>query len=82
MIRTVKLSQAKSKLSRLVDTIEKGREREIVITRNGRPAAKLVPVDRVPSTRRLGIAKGVFEVPDIDEHNDEIVKLFTGGTQS
>ncbi|WP_408256389.1 type II toxin-antitoxin system Phd/YefM family antitoxin [Paraburkholderia xenovorans] len=40
---TVKISQAKSTLSRLVDAIEPGREREIVITRGGRPVARLVP---------------------------------------
>jgi antitoxin (DNA-binding transcriptional repressor) of toxin-antitoxin stability system len=77
MMRTVNILGAKSSLSRLVAAIEQGREREIVITRNGRAVAKLVPAGR-----RLGIAKGVFEVPDIDKHNDEIVKLFTGGTQS
>jgi hypothetical protein len=32
--------------------------------------------------RRVGIANGGFEVPNTVEHNDEIVKLFTGGTQS
>ena len=41
----VNMLQAKSSLSRLVEAIEQGREREIVIARNGRPAAKLVPVD-------------------------------------
>lgn len=75
--------QAKSSLSRLVDDIETGRENEIIIARNGRPAAKLVPLDsgntRVP---RLGVAKGLFEVPDsIDEMNDEVAKLFLGAQQ-
>ncbi len=34
--------QAKSSLSRIVEDLEKGREREIAIARNGRPLAKLV----------------------------------------
>jgi antitoxin (DNA-binding transcriptional repressor) of toxin-antitoxin stability system len=59
--------------------IEQGKEREIVISRNGRPVAKLVPIDRVPGERRIGVAKGVFEVPDtIDAHSDELAELFGG----
>ncbi len=38
----VNLEQAKSSLSRLVTAIEHGQEREIVITHDGQPAAKLV----------------------------------------
>ncbi len=36
---SVNMLQAKSSLSRLVESIESGQEREIVIARNGRPAA-------------------------------------------
>jgi antitoxin (DNA-binding transcriptional repressor) of toxin-antitoxin stability system len=39
-MQTVNMLQAKSSLSRLVEAIEQGEEREIVITRNGRPAAQ------------------------------------------
>ncbi len=49
---SVNMLQAKSSLSRLVEAIEQGREREIVIARNGRPAAKLVPVGAVPAGKR------------------------------
>ncbi len=78
----VNMFQAKSSLSRLVEAIEQGKEQEIVIARNGRPAARLVPVDPAPATRRLGIAKGKFEVPEsIDAHNEEVARLFTGGGQ-
>ena len=45
----VSLLQAKSSLSRLVESIEQGRER--VIARNGRPAARLVPIEAVPLCR-------------------------------
>jgi len=72
--------QAKSSLSRLVEAVEQGREREIVIARNGRPAAKLVPVDAAPLGKRIGVAKGMFEVPDsIDAHNAEVAQLFLSG---
>ena len=76
-MHTVNMFDAKSSLSRLVDAIEQGREREIVIARNGRPAAKLVAVDQQAPGTRIGIAKGRFEVPeDIDAHNDEVARLF------
>lgn len=74
----VDLLQAKSSLSRLVQAIEDGLESEIIIARNGRPAAKLVPVGASAPRPRLGVAKGKFEVPDsIDDHNDEVARLFT-----
>ncbi|MFN3985111.1 MAG: type II toxin-antitoxin system Phd/YefM family antitoxin [Rhodocyclaceae bacterium] len=82
-MQPVNMLQAKSSLSRLVEAIELGKEREIVIARNGRPVAKLVPVDAVPAGQRIGVAKGRFEVPDsIDAHNDEVARLFMGGGQS
>ena len=78
-MQTVNMLQAKSSLSRLVEAIEQGHEREIVIARNGRPAAKLVPIDSTPPEKRLGVAKGLFVVPDnIDTHNDEVARLFSG----
>lgn len=79
-MQAVNMLQAKTSLSRLVEAIEQGREREIVIARNGRPAAKLVSMDAAPAGMRIGVAKGVFVVPDsIDAHNDEVSRLFMGG---
>lgn len=76
---SVNMLQAKSSLSRLVESIELGQEREIVIARNGRPAAKLVPIDVLPDGKRIGVAKGKFVVPDdIDAHNDDVARLFVG----
>lgn len=81
-MQSVNMLQAKSSLSRLVEAIELGQEREIVIARNGRPAAKLVPIDTLSAGQRIGVAKGKFEVPDsIDTHNEEVAKLFLGGEQ-
>jgi antitoxin (DNA-binding transcriptional repressor) of toxin-antitoxin stability system len=76
---SVNMLQAKTTLSRLVEAIEQGREREIVIARNGRPAARLVPLEAAPAGRRIGIAKGKFKVPDdIDRQNEEVARLFLG----
>lgn len=79
----VNMHQAKSSLSRLVEDIETGRQCEIIIARNGRPVARLVPLDSGNAQgSRLGIAKGMFEVPDsIDEMNDEVANLFLGKQQ-
>jgi antitoxin (DNA-binding transcriptional repressor) of toxin-antitoxin stability system len=80
-MRAVNMLQAKSTLSRLVDAIEQGEEREIIIARNGRPAAKLVSLDTSMPGQRIGVAKGVFMVPDdIDTHNDAVAGFFLGGT--
>jgi hypothetical protein len=36
-------------------------------------------VDALPTERRIGVAKGAFEVPDdIDAHNSEVARLFSG----
>jgi prevent-host-death family protein len=68
--------EAKNQLSRLVDAVESGAESEILIARNGKPAARLVPIQSQPRIR-LGLAKGKFVVPDnIDADNGEIAALF------
>lgn len=62
MAPTVNMHQAKSSLSKLVADIESGAEAEVVISRNGKPVARLVPIEQ--PTRRpslLGIAEGLFE---------------------
>jgi len=79
-MQAVNMLEAKSSLSRLVQAIEEGREREIIIARNGRPAARLVPLENIPAERRVGVAKGKFTVPaSIDKHNAEVAALFSGG---
>lgn len=76
-MQSVNMLQAKSNLSRLVEAIEQGAEREIIIARNGHPAAKLVPIEATSGQQRLGVAKGAFEMPDsIDIHNPEVASLF------
>jgi len=76
-VNAINMLEAKTNLSRLVDAIERGAEREIVIARNGRPVARLVPVAAGPIERRIGVARGRFEVPDdIDAHNAAVARLF------
>lgn len=63
---TVNILEAKTNLSRLVEAVETGAEQEIVIARNGRPAARLVPLAPGSAGPRLGIAKGRFLAPEPD----------------
>lgn len=73
----VNMLEAKTSLSRLVDAIEQGTEQEVIIARNGRPAAKLVAYKAPATGQRLGVAKGRFTVPDnIDTANAEVAHLF------
>lgn len=76
---TVNMLEAKSNLSRLVEALESGAEREIIIARNGRPAARLVPIHTSPVGVRIGAAKGKFTTPEPDPELDaEAAALFGG----
>jgi prevent-host-death family protein len=73
----VNMLEAKSSLSRLVDAVESGREPEIVIARNGRPAARLVAIAPAAAGQRIGVARGAFAVPEnIDGDTTAITALF------
>ena len=50
--------EAKSSLSRLVEALEQGEEQEIIIARNGRPAAKLVPMKTSAEGALLKLPQG------------------------
>ena len=79
---SVDMLEAGTRLSRLVEAIEQGKEREIVIVRDGRPVARLVPVRSAPLERGIGVASGEFEAPnDIDRYNEEVARLFYGDQQ-
>ena len=77
-LKTVNMLEAKTHLSRLVAAVERGEE--IVISRNGKAVARLVPhVSRKP-TSPIGIAKGKFDI-DWDAWfamDAEIAASFTG----
>lgn len=71
----VNILEAKTHLSRLVEDIASGVQSSIVIARNGKPVAQLVPIPKVPI--RFGLAKGKFTIgDDFDAGNEEIAALF------
>ena len=79
MSQIVNMLDAKSSLSKLVHDLETGGAQEFIIARNGRPAARLVPLHAGTADRgrRIGVARGRFSVPDdIDKSASEVASLF------
>jgi prevent-host-death family protein len=75
----VNVHEAKTHLSRYIDAVESGAETEIVIARNGKPAARLVPFTSPKQEIRYGLAAGNWSLPDdFDRDNDLIQALFEG----
>lgn len=62
MAMDVNIHQAKTHLSRLLERVELGEE--IIISRAGKPIARLAPLERRGRERRLGSAAGEFRTPD------------------
>jgi prevent-host-death family protein len=62
-MQTRNMRDAKTHLSPLVEALESGIEDEIIITRQGRPVARLTAMRKVDASRRIGSAKGSFEPP-------------------
>jgi prevent-host-death family protein len=75
----VNLSEAKAKLSKLVDMAYHGEE--IIIAKNNLPLVRLVAHN--PKTkRRLGLLQGKIRIPDdFIEEDEEINAMFYGEKQ-
>jgi prevent-host-death family protein len=78
----VNMLDAKTNLSKLVEAVESGAEKEVIIARNGKPAAKLVAVnDQRPPRERMGFLEGKYRAITLEElnaSNEEIEKAFYG----
>lgn len=72
----INLSEAKAKLSKLVDMAYHGEE--VIIAKNNLPLVKLVS-HSPKAKRKLGLLKGQINIPDdfMDE-NEEINAMFYG----
>jgi prevent-host-death family protein len=76
----VNIHEAKTHLSRLVARVEEGEE--IVISRAGKPAAKLVPIQSVRLPRQPGRLRGQIVIhDDFDELPQEILDAFEGKSE-
>ncbi|PRD57660.1 type II toxin-antitoxin system Phd/YefM family antitoxin [Phyllobacterium myrsinacearum] len=69
---TVNMHDAKTKLSSLVEGLESGRENEIVLARNGKPVARLVPYS---APKRFGAAQHILAGLNLPE----TVEAFNAG---
>ena len=61
-MHTVSLFDAKTHLSRIVEELRSGKEDRVVIARHGKPVALVTPATRADVSRRIGLARGRFEV--------------------
>jgi prevent-host-death family protein len=78
MSKTIGMHEAKTHLSRLVQELRDGQEREIIIAVSGKPCARLVPFEA--PKRVLGIDRGLISVAaDFDAPDEEIEDLFYRG---
>ena len=77
----VNVYAAKTHLSRLIDRVNAGEE--VVISRHGRPVARLVPPNDAPPKRKLGTLKGKIWVSDDFDAPlpDDVLKLFEGSNE-
>jgi len=74
----INIYAAKTQLSQLVRRVADGEE--VVITRNGQPVARLVPVTQAAVARKLGTLAGAIRIgEDFDAPlPDEILDAFEG----
>ena len=54
--------EAKTHLSRLLQKVLLGEE--VIISKAGKPIAKIIPYQELPVDRRLGQDQGLFQVPE------------------
>jgi prevent-host-death family protein len=74
----VNIYEAKTRLSQLVDQANAGED--VVIARNGRPVARLVPIQRQAADREPGGWEGkVWIAPDFDEPDQEMIDAMYDG---
>jgi prevent-host-death family protein len=74
------IHQAKSQLSRLIERALAGEE--VIISKAGKPVAKLVPYTQKKRPRLLGLLKGKIRIArDFDELPEELAAAFRGETE-
>ena len=77
-MQTVNIHEAKTQFSRLVDAAASGEE--IVIAKAGKPAARLLPMERPKAARRFGGLKGKMRIAEDFDASlpDDVIAAFEG----
>lgn len=76
---TVNVHEAKTHLSRLIEALVSGREKEITIARNGVPAVTMTAAKPDRKPRVFGLGKGKYTlVEDFDRDDELIARMFEG----
>jgi prevent-host-death family protein len=77
MTHFVSLQDAKSELSALVDRAGQGEE--VIITNNGVPCARLMPIPPHGAARKPACVMGITHIADdFDEPDPRIAEIFAG----
>lgn len=72
----INVNKAKKHLTKYIDLIESKQISSVLISRNGKPIAELIPFEE----KRIGIAKGMWrDVSDDEFDNFDMCSLFTRG---
>ncbi len=71
------VTETKAELSSLLVMVENGED--VIISRGGKPIAKLVKIEQIAQPRKLGAMRGkIIFSPDYDQADAEIERLFYG----
>ncbi len=71
------IHEAKTNLSRLIERAAAGEE--VIISKAGKPVARLIPYAEAKKPRRIGIWKGkIWIAPDFDELPPSLAAAFRG----
>lgn len=73
------VTETKAELSALLVLVENGED--VVISRAGKPVARIVKIEHLAEPRRLGLMRGKGWVsPDFDSPDTELENLFHEGS--
>jgi prevent-host-death family protein len=71
---TVNMHEAKTHLSQLVAKVEAGEE--IIISRDGKPVAKLTQIDASPGAKFGSMKDQIWISPNFDDPDPDLERLF------
>lgn len=79
----VNVIQAKTDLSKLLHLLETKKEESIIVSRYGKPIAKIIPFDDTPVSNRIGILKNQpytsMTQEEFDKDNEAIAEMLQEG---